>query len=64
MNLDELFQARFEDYKVYGWFYAYCKLTSSCDVCDRFVRLGCKAKKRIENMQTKRILRVVRREEK
>lgn len=48
---------------VHGWFCAYCKLNSSCDTCDRYVRLLCRLKNMIEELQTKIILRICKEEQ-
>ena len=63
MNLKELEKGRQEGYRKYGYFHSYCKLTRSCEVCDKYVRFGCKVKRLIEDIQTKRILRICKRYE-
>lgn len=41
-----------------GYFAAYCALHSCCEKCNRWVRLLCWVKLKIENLQTAIILRV------
>lgn len=54
----QLEQARHRGNNVYGYFNAYCHLNSSCDGCNRWVRLLCKLKSKIEDLQTEIILSV------
>lgn len=49
---------RFPGGHVRGYFAAYCALHSCCDKCNRWVRLLCKVKLKIEELQTAIILRV------
>jgi hypothetical protein len=58
MTKEQLEQGRHRGYCVYGYFNSYCTQTKSCERCDKFVRLGCKIKNKIEEIQTKRILRI------
>ena len=48
--------ARHRNHSVYGYFDAYCHLNQSCDSCNRWVRLLCKIKSKIEDLQTEIIL--------
>lgn len=52
----ELNEARFQGYRVYGYFKAYCDLNGCCEYCNRWVRMLCKLKNKIEKLQTKIIL--------
>lgn len=54
----QLEQARHRNHRVYGHFNAYCHLNSSCDSCNRWVRLLCKIKSKIEDLQTEIILSI------
>lgn len=58
MTKEELEQGRHKGYSVYGYFYSYCDQTKSCECCDKFVRFGCTIIKKIEKVQTKRILKI------
>ena len=49
----ELNEARFQATRVYGYFKAYCDLNECCEHCNCLVRLLCKLKGKIENLQTK-----------
>lgn len=48
--------------RVYGWFWAYCRLNSCCETCNRYVRVLCRLKNTIEALQTKIILRICKEE--
>ena len=54
----QLEQARHRNNSVYGHFNAYCHMNESCDTCNRWVRLLCKLKNKIEDLQTDIILAV------
>ena len=54
----QLEQARHRNNCVYGYFNAYCYLNSSCDTCNRRVRLLCRLKNKIEDWQKEIILSV------
>lgn len=41
-----------------GYFQAYCDCVSCCDECDRLVRVLCKIKCKLEDIQKKRILHI------
>ena len=60
MTREELNQGRHEynTHRVYGYKHSYCKLTDSCEKCDKYIRLGRKVINKIEDMQTKRILKI------
>ena len=64
MTKDELSAYRRKGHKVYGWFSAYCCSQSCFDNCDKIVRFGCKLKTKIEAVQTRRILRIYKDEDK
>lgn len=55
---EQLEEGRHVNYQLYGYFYSFCKQNKSCEECDRIVRAGCSVKKKIEHLQTKRILRL------
>jgi len=55
---EQLEQCRHIGFSVYDYFSTFCDLNCSCDDCDRLIRWGCKAKQKIERIQTKRILRI------
>lgn len=59
----QLEEGRHRGYRTYGYFWSFCEQNRCCEDCDRFVRFGCKLKRKIEDMQTKRILRVCKTEE-
>lgn len=54
----QLEQARHRNYSVYGYFNAYCHLNESCDTCNWRIRLLCKLKNKIEDLQKSIILLV------
>ena len=54
----QLEEARYFGFRTYGHFTAFCNLNRSCEECDRIIRFGCKVKNKIEDLQTKRILRI------
>lgn len=55
----ELNEARIDgNGSIHGWFWAYCRLNSSCDTCNRYVRSLCRLKNTIEELQTKIILKI------
>ena len=54
----QLEQARHRGHSVYGHFNAYCYLHSSCDTCNRRVRLLCGLKSKMEDLQEQIILRI------
>ena len=59
---EQLEDARHEQYRIYGYKHAYCKLNDCCENCDKRVRFGCKLICKIEKLQTKRILEVCKAE--
>lgn len=58
MTKEQLEQGRHRGHCVYGYYSSYCFQTDSCERCDKFVRFGCKIKNKIEDIQTKRILKI------
>ena len=56
MNRQELEDARHIGSRIYGYKTAYCNLIPCCNDCDKFVALGCKIMRKIEDLQIKRIL--------
>lgn len=59
---EQLEEARHVFFRTYGHFTAFCNLNSSCEECDRIIRFGCTVKRKIEELQTKRILRICKSE--
>lgn len=59
----QLEEARYFGFCTYGHFTAFCNLNRSCEECDRIIRFGCKVKNKIEDLQTKRILRICKPEQ-
>lgn len=55
---EQLEDGRHYDRRIYGYFWSFCELNRSCEECDRLIRFGCKLKRCIEELQTKRILRI------
>ena len=55
---EELEQGRRKEARIYGYFWSFCNLNPCCEDCDRLVRFGCKVKRKIEDIQIKRILRI------
>ena len=51
-------------FRKYGYFYSFCEWNSSCEECDKIIRVGCMTKRKIEDLQTKRILRLCKPESK
>ena len=49
---------RHEGYRVYGYKHSYCKLQNSCEECDKKIRFLCIVIRKIEDVQTKRILKI------
>ena len=64
MTLEELEEGRHEGYRTYGYFHSFCKLTRSCEVCDKHIRFWCIIKRKIEEHQIKRILKICKAERK
>lgn len=60
MTREELESGRYRrnPNRVYGYFFSYCEQTSCCEDCDKWIRLGCKLQRKIEDLQTKRILKI------
>ena len=51
-------------FRTYGHFTAFCDLNRSCEECDSIIRFGCTVKRKIGELQTKRILRICKPEPK
>ena len=62
VSRSRLNDSRNRPYGKIGYFQAYCDCVSSCDTCDRFVRALCKLRRKIESIQTKRILHICKEE--
>lgn len=58
MTRDELEQGRHRGYRTYGYFWSFCEQNRCCEDCDKLVRIGCILKRKIEDVQTKRILKI------
>lgn len=58
MTRDELEQGRYRGYRTYGYFWSFCEQNRCCEDCDKLVRIGCILKRKIEDVQTKRILKI------
>lgn len=58
MTRDELEQGRHRGNRTYGYFWSFCEQNRCCEDCDKFVRIGCILKRKIEDVQTKRILKI------
>lgn len=44
--------------RIYGYKRSYCSLIGCCEECDKRIRFGCKIIHKIEDIQTKRILKI------
>lgn len=55
---EELEERRHVGIRIIGYFHAFCEMNSSCEKCDPIIRIGCMAKVKIEDAQTKRIKRI------
>lgn len=58
MTREQLEQGRHIGHRIYGYFRSFCSQNDCCENCDIFVRFGCKVKRKIEDMQTKRVLKI------
>ena len=54
----QLEDLRHQGYNVYGYKKAFCDGNGCCDGCDNIVRFGCRIISKIEDYQTKRILKI------
>lgn len=63
-TMHELEQGRHVGYKTYGYFYSFCERNKYCEDCDRIIRFGCVVKRKIEELQTKRILKICKQDAK
>ena len=59
---EQLEEGRHYRYCTYGYFWSFCELNRSCEECDKTIRIGCIIKRKIEELQTKRILRICKSE--
>lgn len=55
---EELNESRFQGNNVRGYFKAYCDLNDCCEYCNRWVRMFCRLKNKIEELQVKIILHI------
>ena len=55
---EQLEESRRREYKVYGYKKAFCDLNDCCEHCDGIIRCLCVVIRRIENIQSKRILKI------
>lgn len=58
MTRDELERGRYRGHRMYGYFWSFCEQNRCCEDCDKLVRIGCILKRKIEDAQTKRILKI------
>jgi hypothetical protein len=58
LTRQQLEELRHQGYCVYGYKKAYCDGNDCCENCDRVIRLGCRIISKIEDWQTKRILKI------
>lgn len=59
---EQLEEGRHFGFHTYGYFWSFCELNRSCEECDKTIRIGCSIKCKIEELQTKRILRICKSE--
>ena len=57
-TMRELEAGRYVGYSTYGYFYSFCEQNICCEDCDRVIRFGCVVKRKIEELQMKRILKI------
>ena len=55
---EQLEEGRHYGFRTYDYFWSFCELNRSCEECDKIIRVGCIVKRKIEDLQTKRILRL------
>ena len=55
---EQLEEGRHHGFSTYGYFWSFCELNRSCEECDKTIRIGCVVKRKIEELQTKRILHI------
>lgn len=63
MTREELEQGRYRYHptRIYGYFFSYCELMDSCEQCkenDKRIWKWCVKKRKLEERQTKRILKI------
>lgn len=61
---EQLEEGRRVGYRSYGYFYSFCEWNKTCEECDKIIRTGCGVKRKIEDLQIKRILRLCKSESK
>ena len=61
---EQLEEGRHYGFSTYGYFFSFFELNRSCEECDKIIKVGCIAKRKIEDLQTKRILRLCKPESK
>lgn len=54
----ELETGRRSGSNIYGYKKSYCGYQSCCEECDKRIRFWCKVIQKIEDIQTKRILKI------
>lgn len=62
LTREQLEEGRRYGSRTYGYFWSFCELNRSCEECDKTIRIGCVMKRKIEELQTKRILRICKSE--
>ncbi len=68
MTREQLEQGRhrYDPHRIYGYFYSYCNQMGSCEVCkekDKKIWRLCVKKRKLEDRQTKRILKICKSEQ-
>ena len=58
LTREQLEEGRHYGYLTYGYFWSFCELNKSCEECDKIIRVGCVMKRKIEELQTRRILHI------
>ena len=58
MTREELEEGRHRGHKTYGYFWSFCEQQRCCEDCDKRIRFGCKVKRKIEDIQINRILKI------
>ena len=58
ISREQLEEGRHRGYKTYGYFWSFCELNPCCEDCDKIIRFGCTVKRKIEELQERRILKI------
>ena len=54
----QLMDSKHRGYRLIGYKEAYCDLINSCEECDRAICFLCRVIRKIEEIQTRRILKI------